>query len=134
MTQSYQSAKECLEINYLGAKKTFECLLPLLQLSISYGLIQPSLNIFKLFRNSFSKQNMQVLKYIEINIDKDKNLKHKVRVKKDFKRKNENVKYSNLKNLIFWLTMLGLVELKLKIVIYSIQHSLQTGRHYLMMN
>ncbi|CAL5196132.1 unnamed protein product [Lathyrus oleraceus] len=96
MTQSYQSAKECLEINYLGAKKTFECLLPLLQLSISYGLIQPSLNIFKLFRNSFSKQNMQVLKYIEINIHKDKNLKHIVRVKKDFKRKNENVKYSNL--------------------------------------
>ncbi|XP_050873387.1 (+)-neomenthol dehydrogenase isoform X8 [Lathyrus oleraceus] len=42
MTQSYESAKECLEINYHGAKRTFECLLPLLQLSDSPRVVNVS--------------------------------------------------------------------------------------------
>jgi (+)-neomenthol dehydrogenase len=33
MTETYETAKECLQINYYGAKTTFEYLLPLLQLS-----------------------------------------------------------------------------------------------------
>ncbi|KAK4411354.1 (+)-neomenthol dehydrogenase [Sesamum angolense] len=35
MTQTYELAAECLEINYYGAKRTTEALLPLLQLSDS---------------------------------------------------------------------------------------------------
>ncbi|XP_050873379.1 (+)-neomenthol dehydrogenase isoform X1 [Lathyrus oleraceus] len=42
MTQSYESTKECLEINYHGAKRTFECLLPLLQLSDSPRVVNVS--------------------------------------------------------------------------------------------
>ncbi|XP_058744038.1 (+)-neomenthol dehydrogenase-like isoform X1 [Vicia villosa] len=42
MTQPYESAKECLQINYRGAKRTFECLLPLLQLSDSPRVVNVS--------------------------------------------------------------------------------------------
>ncbi|CAI8607217.1 unnamed protein product [Vicia faba] len=42
MTQPYESAKECLQINYHGAKTTFEYLLPLLQLSDSPRVVNVS--------------------------------------------------------------------------------------------
>lgn len=48
MTQSYESAKECLEINYHGAKRTFECLLPLLQLSDSPRVVNVSATLGKI--------------------------------------------------------------------------------------
>ncbi|XP_058774812.1 (+)-neomenthol dehydrogenase-like, partial [Vicia villosa] len=42
MTQTYESTKECLQINYHGAKTTFEYLLPLLQLSDSPRVVNVS--------------------------------------------------------------------------------------------
>ncbi|XP_058744034.1 (+)-neomenthol dehydrogenase-like [Vicia villosa] len=48
MTESYESAKECLEINYRGAKRTFECLLPLLQLSDSPRVVNVSSGLGKI--------------------------------------------------------------------------------------
>lgn len=42
MTQTYELAKECLEINYYGAKRMSESLLSLLQLSDSPRLVNVS--------------------------------------------------------------------------------------------
>ncbi|KAL2625723.1 hypothetical protein AAZX31_07G070800 [Glycine max] len=42
ITQSYELAKECLQINYYGAKTTVESLLPLLQLSDSPRIVNVS--------------------------------------------------------------------------------------------
>ncbi|CAK8560870.1 unnamed protein product [Lathyrus sativus] len=42
MTQTYESTKECLQINYHGAKTTFEYLLPLLELSDSPRVVNVS--------------------------------------------------------------------------------------------
>jgi len=42
MTQTLESAKECIQINYHGAKRTFEYLLPLLQLSDSPRVVNVS--------------------------------------------------------------------------------------------
>ncbi|XP_045800281.1 (+)-neomenthol dehydrogenase-like isoform X2 [Trifolium pratense] len=41
-TETYETAKECLQINYHGAKTTFEYLLPLLQLSDSPRVVNVS--------------------------------------------------------------------------------------------
>ncbi|GFZ06775.1 NAD(P)-binding Rossmann-fold superfamily protein [Actinidia rufa] len=41
-TQSYESAKECLETNYYGAKRMIEAFLPLLQLSDSPTIVNVS--------------------------------------------------------------------------------------------
>ncbi|KAK2407139.1 neomenthol dehydrogenase [Trifolium repens] len=41
-TQTYELAKECIQINYYGAKTTFEYLLPLLQLSDSPRVVNVS--------------------------------------------------------------------------------------------
>ncbi|CAJ2657738.1 unnamed protein product [Trifolium pratense] len=41
-TETYETAKECLQINYHGAKTTFEYLLPLLQLSDSPRVVNIS--------------------------------------------------------------------------------------------
>jgi (+)-neomenthol dehydrogenase len=42
VTQKFEPAKECIEINYYGAKRTFEYLLPLLQLSDSPRVVNVS--------------------------------------------------------------------------------------------
>lgn len=42
ITQTLESAKECIQINYYGAKRTFEYLLPLLQLSDSPRVVNVS--------------------------------------------------------------------------------------------
>ena len=42
VTQTFELAKECLQINYHGAKRTFEYLLPLLQLSDSPRVVNVS--------------------------------------------------------------------------------------------
>ncbi|XP_060970082.1 (+)-neomenthol dehydrogenase-like isoform X1 [Cannabis sativa] len=47
-TQTYESAKECMQINYYGAKKTAEELIPLLQLSDSPRIVNVSSTIGKL--------------------------------------------------------------------------------------
>jgi (+)-neomenthol dehydrogenase len=41
-TQTCELAKECIQINYYGAKTTFEYLLPLLQLSDSPRVVNVS--------------------------------------------------------------------------------------------
>jgi (+)-neomenthol dehydrogenase len=41
-TETYELAKECIQINYYGAKTTFECFLPLLQLSDSPRVVNVS--------------------------------------------------------------------------------------------
>ncbi|XP_057462528.1 (+)-neomenthol dehydrogenase-like [Actinidia eriantha] len=48
MTQSYESAKECLETNYYGAKRMIEAFLPLLQLSDSPTIVNVSSALGKL--------------------------------------------------------------------------------------
>ncbi|XP_012575518.1 (+)-neomenthol dehydrogenase-like isoform X1 [Cicer arietinum] len=48
MTQTYESAKECLQINYHGPKRTFEYLLPLLQLSDSPRVVNVSSTLGKI--------------------------------------------------------------------------------------
>ncbi|XP_058760215.1 uncharacterized protein LOC131633521 [Vicia villosa] len=48
MTQTYVSTKECLQINYHGAKTTFEYLLPLLQLSDSPRVVNVSVALGKI--------------------------------------------------------------------------------------
>ncbi|KAM6601188.1 hypothetical protein CsatA_020797 [Cannabis sativa] len=47
-TQTYESAKECMQINYYGAKKTAEELIPLLQLSDSPRIVNVSSTMGKL--------------------------------------------------------------------------------------
>jgi (+)-neomenthol dehydrogenase len=42
MTHTFDLAKECLQINYGGAKTTFQYLLPLLQLSDSPRVVNVS--------------------------------------------------------------------------------------------
>ena len=42
MTQTYELSKECLQINYCGAKRTAEALIPLLQLSDSPRIVNVS--------------------------------------------------------------------------------------------
>jgi len=42
VTQKFESAKECIQINYYGAKRTFKYLLPLLQLSDSPRVVNVS--------------------------------------------------------------------------------------------
>jgi len=42
ITQTLESAKECIQINYYGAKRTFEYLLPFLQLSGSPRVVNVS--------------------------------------------------------------------------------------------
>jgi (+)-neomenthol dehydrogenase len=42
MTHTFDLAKECIQINYYGAKTTFEYLLPLLQLSDSPRVVNVS--------------------------------------------------------------------------------------------
>lgn len=42
LTETYELAEECLEINYYGAKRTTEALLPLLQLSDSPKIVNVS--------------------------------------------------------------------------------------------
>ncbi|KAL0397872.1 UNVERIFIED_CONTAM: (+)-neomenthol dehydrogenase [Sesamum calycinum] len=48
LTQTYELAAECLEINYYGAKRTTEALLPLLQLSDSPRIVNVSSSLGKL--------------------------------------------------------------------------------------
>jgi (+)-neomenthol dehydrogenase len=42
VTQTFELAKECIQIIYYGAKRTFEYLLPLLQLSDSPRVVNVS--------------------------------------------------------------------------------------------
>ncbi|KAF7809655.1 (+)-neomenthol dehydrogenase [Senna tora] len=48
LTETYELAKECIEINYYGAKRTTEALLPLLQLSDSPRIVNVSSSMGKL--------------------------------------------------------------------------------------
>ncbi|CAJ2657741.1 unnamed protein product [Trifolium pratense] len=48
MTHTYDLAKECIQINYYGAKTTFEYLLPLLQLSDSPRVVNVSSGLGKI--------------------------------------------------------------------------------------
>ncbi|CAA3027764.1 (+)-neomenthol dehydrogenase-like [Olea europaea subsp. europaea] len=48
MTQTYDTAAECVETNYYGAKRTAETLLPLLQLSNSPRIVNVSSSMGKL--------------------------------------------------------------------------------------
>ncbi|KAJ7962343.1 (+)-neomenthol dehydrogenase [Quillaja saponaria] len=48
MTQTYELAEECLQINYYGAKQTAEALLPLLQLSDSPRIVNVSSSMGKI--------------------------------------------------------------------------------------
>ncbi|CAA3020940.1 (+)-neomenthol dehydrogenase-like [Olea europaea subsp. europaea] len=48
MTQTYDTAAECVETNYYGAKRTAEALLPLLQLSNSPRIVNVSSSMGKL--------------------------------------------------------------------------------------
>ncbi|KAK7292623.1 hypothetical protein RJT34_15474 [Clitoria ternatea] len=48
MTETYELAKECLQINYYGAKRTTEALLPLLLLSDSPKIVNVSSSLGKL--------------------------------------------------------------------------------------
>ncbi|PON52903.1 Short-chain dehydrogenase/reductase [Parasponia andersonii] len=48
MTQTYELAEECLQINYYGAKRTAEALTPLLQLSDSPRIVNVSSSMGKL--------------------------------------------------------------------------------------
>ncbi|KAJ0052547.1 hypothetical protein Pint_00382 [Pistacia integerrima] len=48
MTQSYELAEECLQINYYGAKSMCEALIPLLQLSTSPRIVNVSSTLGKL--------------------------------------------------------------------------------------
>jgi len=54
MTYTYESAKECIQINYYGAKRTFEYLLPLLQLSDSPRVVNVSSGLGKIEVSLFS--------------------------------------------------------------------------------
>ncbi|CAJ2657746.1 unnamed protein product [Trifolium pratense] len=51
-TETYELAKECIQINYYGAKTTFEYLLPLLQLSDSPRVVNVSSALGKIERVS----------------------------------------------------------------------------------
>ena len=42
MTQTYELGEECLQVNYYGAKRTVEALLPFLQLSDSPTIVNVS--------------------------------------------------------------------------------------------
>lgn len=42
LTQTYELAEECLQINYYGTKRTAEALIPLLQLSTSPRIVNVS--------------------------------------------------------------------------------------------
>ncbi|AET02077.2 putative oxidoreductase [Medicago truncatula] len=57
VTQTYESAKECIQINYYGAKRAFEYLLPLLQLSDSPRVVNVSsfLGKIELVSNEWAK-------------------------------------------------------------------------------
>ncbi|TKY63873.1 Salutaridine reductase [Spatholobus suberectus] len=48
MTQTYELAEECLQINYYGAKITVESLMPLLQLSDSPRVVNVSSSLGQL--------------------------------------------------------------------------------------
>ncbi|KAM5555190.1 hypothetical protein ABKV19_023203 [Rosa sericea] len=48
MTETYESTEECLQINYYGAKRTAEALIPLLQLSDSPRIVNVSSSMGKL--------------------------------------------------------------------------------------
>lgn len=48
MTQTYELTEECLQINYYGAKRTAEALIPLLQLSDSPRIVNVSSSMGKL--------------------------------------------------------------------------------------
>ena len=48
ITETYELTEECLEINYYGAKRTSEALIPLLQLSDSPRIVNVSSSIAKL--------------------------------------------------------------------------------------
>jgi len=48
MTYTFESAKECIQINYYGAKRTFEYLLPLLQFSDSPRVVNVSSGLGKI--------------------------------------------------------------------------------------
>ncbi|PSS04333.1 (+)-neomenthol dehydrogenase [Actinidia chinensis var. chinensis] len=63
-TQSYESAKECLETNYYGAKRMIEAFLPLLQLSDSPTIVNVSSGRGKL-KNIPSKWAKGVLNDVE---------------------------------------------------------------------
>ncbi|WVZ17108.1 hypothetical protein V8G54_010090 [Vigna mungo] len=55
MTQTYELAEECLQINYYGAKITIESLMPLLQLSDSPRIVNVSSTLGQL--ESFPKES-----------------------------------------------------------------------------
>ncbi|CAJ1950046.1 unnamed protein product [Sphenostylis stenocarpa] len=55
MTQTYELAEECLQINYYGAKITLESLMPLLQLSDSPRIVNVSSTLGQL--ESFPKES-----------------------------------------------------------------------------
>nr|XP_011469050.1 PREDICTED: (+)-neomenthol dehydrogenase-like [Fragaria vesca subsp. vesca] len=48
MTETYESTEECLQINYYGAKRTAEALIPLLQLSASPRIVNVASSMGKL--------------------------------------------------------------------------------------
>ncbi|XP_016649854.1 PREDICTED: (+)-neomenthol dehydrogenase-like isoform X1 [Prunus mume] len=50
MTETYELTEECLQINYYGAKRTAEALIPLLQLSDSPRIVNVSSSMGKLMR------------------------------------------------------------------------------------
>ena len=48
ITETYELAEECFQINYYGAKNTAEALIPLLQLSNSPRIVNVSSSVGKL--------------------------------------------------------------------------------------
>jgi len=61
VTQTYELAEECLQINYYGAKITTESLLPLLKLSSSPRIVNVSSTTGKLKVRYFSPSVNQFL-------------------------------------------------------------------------
>ncbi|KAL0397871.1 UNVERIFIED_CONTAM: (+)-neomenthol dehydrogenase [Sesamum calycinum] len=63
-SQTYDSAAECFQTNYYGAKRTAEALLPLLQLSDSPRIVNVSSTLGKL-KTEGSKSNLSEIKMIQ---------------------------------------------------------------------
>ncbi|KAF3441308.1 hypothetical protein FNV43_RR15221 [Rhamnella rubrinervis] len=57
ITETYELAEECLQINYYGSKRTADALIPLLQLSVSPRIVNVSASLGKLekVKNEWAK-------------------------------------------------------------------------------
>jgi (+)-neomenthol dehydrogenase len=75
VTQTYELAEECLQINYYGAKITTESLLPLLKLSDSPRIVNVSSTLGKLEVNCFSPYVIDFLRLISVSNKARLNLK-----------------------------------------------------------